>query len=121
MTDKEVKRLSRYQLIEIIYQLQIREEELTEINQRLEEELRSKRIRIENAGNIAQAALELNEVFQSAQNAAEQYLAEIQVIQETAEKERQRIISAAEEEARQMIQKAKEEAAIIMDEAKSAK
>ena len=30
MTDKEVKRLSRSQLIEIIYRLQTREEKLTE-------------------------------------------------------------------------------------------
>ena len=59
MTDKEVKRLSRSQLIEIIYQLQTREEELTDKNRRLEEELHSKRIRMENAGNIAEAALAL--------------------------------------------------------------
>ena len=74
MTDKEVKRLSRSQLIEIIYQLQTREEELNEKNRRLEEELNSKRIRMEAAGNIAEAALELNDVFQSAQSAAVQYL-----------------------------------------------
>lgn len=117
MTDKEFRRLSRYQLIEIIYQLQTREEELTEINGRLEEELRSKRIRMEDAGNIAEAALALNDVFQSAQSAAAQYLSEIQIIRETAEKERQRIILAAEEEARQIIQKAKEEASSIIDDA----
>ena len=116
MTDKEVKRLSRSQLIEIIYQLQTREEELADKNRRLEEELRSKRIRMENAGNIAEAALELNDVFQSAQNAAAQYLSEIQTVRETAEKERQQIILAAQEEARQIIQKAKDEASLIIDD-----
>ena len=117
MTDKEVKRLSRSQLIEIIYQLQTREEELTNKNRRLEEELRSKRIRIEEAGNIAEAALALNDVFQSAQSAAAQYLSEIQIIRETAEEERQRIIFAAEEEARQIIQTARSEAFSILDDA----
>ena len=121
MTDKEVKRLSRSQLIEIIYQLQTREEELTDKNRRLEEELRSKRIRMENAGNIAEAALELNDVFRSAQNAAAQYLSEIQIVRETAEKERQQIILAAQEEARQIIQKAKDEASLIIDDAQRTK
>jgi len=121
MTDKEVKRLSRSQLIEIIYQLQIREEELTDKNRHLEEELCSKRIRMENAGNIAEAALELNDIFQSAQNAAEQYLSEIQIIRETAEKERQHIILAAEEEARQIVQKAMEAASLIIDDAQRTK
>lgn len=121
MTDKEVKRLSRSQLIEIIYQLQIREEELTDKNRRLEEELRSKRIRMENAGNIAEAALELNDVFRSAQNAAAEYLSEIQIVRETAEKERQQIILAAQEEARQIIQKAKDEASLIIDDTQRTK
>ena len=121
MTDKEVKRLSRSQLIEIIYQLQTREEELTDKNRRLEEELRSKRIRMEEAGNIAEAALELNDVFQSAQSAAAQYLSEIKIIRETAEDERRRIVLAAEEEARQIIQKAKEEASSIIDDAQRTK
>ena len=121
MTDKEVKRLSRSQLIEIIYQLQTREEELTDKNRRLEEELRSKRIRMENAGNIAEAALELNDVFRSAQNAAAQYLSEIQIVRETAEKERQQIILAAQEEARQIIQKAKGEASLIIDDTQRTK
>ena len=121
MTDKEVKRLSRSQLIEIIYQLQIREEELTDKNRRLEKELRSKRIRMENAGNIAEAALELNDVFRSAQNAAAQYLSEIQIVRETAEKERQLIILDAQEEARQIIQKAKDEASLIIDDTQRTK
>ena len=121
MTDKEVKRLSRSQLFEIIYQLQTREEELTDENRRLEEELRSKRIRMENAGNIAEAALALNGVFQSAQNAAAQYLSEIQIVRETAEKERQQIILAAQEEARRIIQKAKEDAFIMIGDAQRMK
>lgn len=121
MTDKEVKRLSRSQLIEIIYQLQIREEELTEENRRLEEELCSKRIRMDNAGNIAEAALALNDVFQAAQGAAEQYLSEIQIIRQTTEKEKQHIILAAKEEARQIIQKATEEASLIIDDAQRTK
>ena len=39
MTDKEFKRLSRSQLIEIIYQLQIKQEELTNENEKLQKNL----------------------------------------------------------------------------------
>ena len=47
MTDKEFKRLSRAQLIEIIYQLQLQIDELTERNKSLEKELTDKRLRID--------------------------------------------------------------------------
>ena len=99
MTDKEFKRLTRHQLMDIIYQFQTREEELTAEVSRLQAELDSKRIRMENAGSIAGAALELNDVFLSAQNAADQYLAEIKLILAETEAERQRIMADAQIEA----------------------
>ena len=77
MTDKEFKRLSRAQLIDIIYQLQLQIDKLDEEKQELENELKDKRIRLSTAGNIADAALEINNCFRSAQDAAEQYLNEI--------------------------------------------
>ena len=107
MTDKEFKQLSRAQLIDIIYQLQLRIDELTEQNNSLEEALKDKRLRIDNAGNIAEAALEINECFRSAQNAAEQYLNEIKMIREETEAERRRILSEAHAEAEAIITCAK--------------
>ena len=99
MTDKEFKRLSRAQLIDIIYQLQLQIDKLNEEKQELESELADKRFRLSNAGNIADAALEINDCFRSAQNAAEQYLNEIKAIREETEAERQRILSQARTEA----------------------
>ncbi len=107
MTDKEFKRLSRAQLIDIIYQFQLRVDQLTEQNQELERELADKRLRLRNAGDIANAALEINDCFRSAQNAAQQYLNEIQAIREEAEAERQRILSEAQAEAAAIIAGAK--------------
>ena len=103
MTDKEFKRLSRSQLIDIIYQLQLQMEDLTEQNRGLENALADKRLRLSEAGNIAEAALEINDCFRSAQNAAEQYLNEIKAIREEAEAERQRIVSQARAEAEAII------------------
>lgn len=107
MTDKEFKRLNRSQLIEIIYQLQLEAEKLTEENMRLERELADKRLRLSNAGNIADAALEINNCFRSAQNAADQYLNEIKLLREETEAERQRILSQARAEAEAIIVGAK--------------
>ena len=107
MTDKEFKRLTRAQLIDIIYQLQVQVDELTAQKQTLEKALEDKRLRINNAGNIAYAALELNDCFRSAQNAAEQYLDEIRELHAEAEVQRQQIIDDAKAEAAAIIEDAK--------------
>lgn len=99
MTDKEFKHLSRSQLVEIIYRLQLQIDELNEQKQVLEDALADKRLRISNTGNLAEAALEINDCFRSAQNAAEQYLNEIKLMREETESERQKILSQARAEA----------------------
>ena len=103
MTDKEFQRLSRARLIEIIYQLQLNQEKLTEENQQLKAALEDKRLRMEEAGNIAEAALIMNDVFRNAQNAAEHYLAEIQAILAETEERRLKILADAEAEAQAII------------------
>ena len=108
MTDKEFKRLSRYQLIDIIYQLQLEIDKLTEKNQSLEKALEDKRLRINNAGNLADAVLEINECFRNAQNAAEQYLEEIKAAREEAQFEKEKILEKARFEAEEIVARAKE-------------
>ena len=107
MTDKEFKKLNRAQLIDIIYQLQLKLEELTQQNQELGKALEDKRLRINNAGNIAQAALEINDCFRSAQNAAEQYLNEIRAMQEETKADCERMLAQAREEAAAIIAQAR--------------
>ena len=107
MTDKEFKRLSRAQLIDIIYELQLELDKVNEEKQELESKLADKRLRLQSAGNIAEAALEMNDCFRSAQNAAEQYLNEIKAIREETKAERQRILAQAQAEAEAIIAIAK--------------
>lgn len=107
MTDKEFKRLSRAQLIDIIYQYQLQVDELTRRNQELEQEVADKRIRLSEAGNIADAALKINQCFRSAQNAAEQYLKEIKTVRDETEAERQRILAQVQEQAEAILAEAK--------------
>ena len=107
MTDKEFKRLSRAQLIDIIYRLQLELDKVNEEKQALESELADKRFRLQSAGNIADAALEINDCFRSAQNAAEQYLNEIKAMREETKAERQMILAQAQAEADAIIAGAK--------------
>jgi cell division septum initiation protein DivIVA len=115
MTDKEFKRLSRSQLIDIIYQFQLRQTELEEDNRKLAAELGDKRLRLEKAGNIADAALAVHNVLQSAQDAAEHYTEEIMT---RLSEERQKILDAARAEADRIIAGAKDEAARIIGQAR---
>lgn len=61
-------------LIDIIYQYQRREQHLEAENAKLRRLLNERDIKIQNAGSIAEAALSLNQVFETAQAAADQYL-----------------------------------------------
>ena len=115
MTDKEFKRLSRSQLIEIIYQLQLKQEELTADNEKLSKALEDKRIRLNKVGNIAEASLEIHNVMQAAQDAAAHYLEEIQL---RANHHGQRILKEAHEKAAAIIEKAQQEADEIIAQAK---
>ena len=67
-----LRKLSKLQLLELLAQqekeLQALRKELAEKNAALED----RRIQIENAGSIAEAALKINEVFEAAQKAADQ-------------------------------------------------
>ena len=107
MTDKEFKRLSRSQLIDIIYQLQLKQEELVADNEKLSKALADKRLRVSKVGNLAEASLEIHNVMQAAQDAATHYLEEIQIRVDT---ECQRILKEAEEKAAAIIEKAQAEA-----------
>ncbi len=107
MTDKEFKRLSRSQLIDIIYQLQLKQDELIADNERLSKALADKRLLLSEAGNIAEAALEVHNVLQAAQDAAAHYLEEIQI---RVDNEYQRIMTEAKEKAAEIVEKARQEA-----------
>lgn len=82
MTDKELRKLSRSELLEMLL-IQSREverlkSELEIANQKLE----NRKIILSESGSIAEAALKLNQIFEAAQNAADQYLESIRSINE---------------------------------------
>lgn len=118
MTDKEFKRLSRAQLIDIIYQLQLNQEELEAQNEKMKSDLEDRRLKMERSGNIAEAALEINQVLQAAQNAAEQYMEEVRLTYTPEGEGLQHLVEDAREQAETIVKNAREEADRIIREAK---
>lgn len=78
MTDKDLRRLSRAELLEMLLEQSKVVKRLEIENQNLLEQLEDRQIKIDRAGSIAEAALQLNKVFETAQRAADQYLENVQ-------------------------------------------
>lgn len=74
MTSKELRKLNRRQLLELMVEQSERIDELERQLADAREELEERRIVKEQAGSIADAAMRLNKIFEAAQNAADQYL-----------------------------------------------
>lgn len=74
MTDRELRKLSRKELMLMLLQ---QSKEMQVLRTKLaatEAELRDKQLKIEKAGSIAEASMQLNGVFEAAQAACQQYL-----------------------------------------------
>ena len=110
MTDKNLKKLSRTELLEMLL-VQTREVERLQAElQNVRQELDQRRLHLENAGNIAEAALSLSGIFDAAQVAASHYL-ENMALMEAQTRENCRLMEQrTREECEKMIQKAKNDA-----------
>ena len=95
MVSKELKKLSRRELIEVIYQMKKNEQQQQEKIAALEAALEEKRLRISKAGSVAEAAVSVSNVLSAAQEAADLYLHEIACMKAEAEQECERILAQA--------------------------
>lgn len=80
MTDKDLKRLRRDELLEMLIAQSKRTDQLQAELDAARAQLASRAIVLEEAGSIAEAALRINGVFEAAQAAAQQYLDNIRRI-----------------------------------------
>lgn len=85
MTDKEVQKLRRAELLEILVALSEENERLKKEVEDLKAQLADRQISIENVGSIAEASLQLNGVFEAAQAAAQQYIENVRYLNENQE------------------------------------
>ena len=74
MTEKELKKLNRYELLEMLI---AQSKKVSRLEKELEEaraELERREIAIDSSGSMAEAALKLNGIFEDADRAAQQYM-----------------------------------------------
>ena len=98
MKKNEYSKLSRQDLIELLITKIEENEKLAEKVSQMETELENRKIKLNRAGNIAQAALSLNGIFEKAQEAADEYVLSIKEVDEFTAKT---LIDAMYEEAEQ--------------------
>ena len=119
MTEKEIRRLTRAELLEMLIR---QSQELQRAQKELkaaEEALRSRRIALDEAGSIAEASLRLNGVFEAAQNACEQYTENIQTLSRRQEAVCAQREQECRERAEEMLKKAQAQADQTVQEAEA--
>ena len=109
MVKNDLRKLNRAELLELLLDQTKENEHLREELRIAEEKLADKKIVCEKAGSIAEAALQLNKVFESAQAACDQYIENVKSFNETD------TLKITEEECNAMIEKAKAEADAYWD------
>lgn len=85
MTEKEMRRLSRADLLEMLIEQSAQLEELKDKLAEAEEALQERTLIMNKAGSIAEASLRLNGIFEAAQAASEQYMQSIKKLSERQE------------------------------------
>lgn len=78
MTDKQLKRLNRRQLLELLLIQTEQNEQLQKQLAQVQAQLDEKIIKIREAGTLAEACLRLSGIFEAADRAAAEYLQNIQ-------------------------------------------
>lgn len=108
MQNDDLRKLSRIQLLELLIE---QTKENNELRQQLEEankKLENREILIDEAGSIANAALQLNGIFNIAEAAASQYLDNIKLLNDRQNEICARIEAEAREKAQKMLVEAQE-------------
>lgn len=96
MTEKELRKLNRYQLLEVMMMQTERISKLETELQATRAQLEDRTIRLAQLGSVAEAALQLGGVFEAAQQAADLYL-------EAAKKQASQIVDDANKKAEEIL------------------
>lgn len=113
MTDKEIRKLSRAELLEMLIEQSKEVQMLREKLAAAEEALRNKEIAIDKAGSIAEAALMLNGVFEAAQLACKQYTDNIKELSQRQEAVCTKMEADSRMKAQQLIEQAEKKQKIL--------
>lgn len=103
MTKKELKALSKTELITLLYEREAEIEQIRAQNDALGRELENRRLTLDKAGSIAEESLRLSGVFKAAQDSADMYLAHIREMEEASAAEAERVGNEARRRAGEML------------------
>lgn len=78
MEERKLKKISKKELLEILLSQANKIDELEKELAKVKKQLDSKKLKYEDCGNLAEAVLKFNNVFETAQQAADQYLLNVQ-------------------------------------------
>lgn len=96
MTEKELRKLNRYQLLELLVMQTERADKLQQKVEELEARLEERDLNLARLGSVAEAAVQVSGVFEAAQKAADLYL-------DAAKKQSDEILAHARHKAAAMI------------------
>lgn len=119
ITDADLRRLKRGDLLEMLLASSKENQRLEAQVQQLNEQLHSREIMIENSGSMAEAALQLNGVFEAAQNAATQYLENIQMRSSKLDEMCARRERESQLQAQQLLQRTEEQCRLLERQTKA--
>lgn len=116
MTDKELRKLSRTDLLEMLLMQKKENDQLRLQLQQLQSQLDDRTIAVNKAGSLAEASLQLNGVFESAQAACGQYVENIQMLSEKQEAICRRMEQETKQKCDRMVEEAKAMSQAYWDE-----
>ena len=109
MNEKSLKKLTRYQLLELLISQTERADKLQARLDEMQKQMEAQKLELSTLGSIAEASLQLNGVFQAAQKAADLYV-------EAAKKHAEEIEIYARDGATEILMRAQAEASRIKKE-----
>lgn len=107
--NRDLRKMGRRDLLELLIASEEENNRLREQLEQLTVQLQSKKLQIENAGSMAEAAMTLNGVFESADKAAAQYLENIRLCSEQQKSIYDKVVSEAEQKAKEILDSAEKE------------
>lgn len=113
MKEKELKKLSRAELLEMLIAQSKKLSRVEEELKTAQKELRRREIAITTSGTLAEASMKLSGIFEAADKAAEQYLESFR----RKETQADRIIAEAQAKADAIIKAAEAQRQIIVENA----
>ena len=120
MDEKEIRRCSKTQLWELLAEQTKRNEQLQKELDACRAALEERTIAIQDAGSIAEAALQLNHVFEAAQRAAGQYLENVARLSSEREALSRQKAREASEQAERLVRASQEQSQTLLAQTQDA-